>query len=215
MHIIFDLDGTISDSSHGVIHTLRKLFSRYNLPCLSDDEMKKYIGPPIEQTLGRYLSQDDIPEAVELYRKLYKEEGGIYENSMYEGIDNLLEHLKQEKHNIYLATTKEVNLAREILQIFRIDNFFSGIYGADPSKRIYTKTDVLNELFSCHEIDKNTCLLVGDTLYDVKGAQETGIKVGVVLYGYGKEQDFEGESVEFFVKSIKELYTKIEKWQNK
>ncbi|MFW5780768.1 MAG: HAD-IA family hydrolase [Bacillota bacterium] len=210
MHIIFDLDGTISDSSRGVIQSLKALFEEYNLPRLSDEELKKYIGPPIEQTLGKYLPSEEISEAVELYRKFYKEEGGIDKNTMYKGMDKLLKRLKQKNNNIYLATTKEVGMAKEILKTFGIDSFFNGIYGADPSREIYTKTDVLKELFSHHKIDKENCLLIGDTVYDVNGARDVGIKVGIVLYGYGKKKDFEGKDIEFFVDTVEDLYQAVD-----
>src|SRR5690554_5187110 len=114
MNIIFDLDGTISDSSEGVFANLREFFSLYGLPDLPDEELKKYIGPPTEETLSKYVSDDKLDEAVNTYRKIYKEKN-ILKNKMYSGMDKLLKHLKAKGHNLYVATTKDVKASKEIL----------------------------------------------------------------------------------------------------
>jgi phosphoglycolate phosphatase len=211
MYIIFDLDGTISDSSPGIFQTFRLLFERYDLPLPSQETLKTYIGPPIEETLEKHFPHEEVKKAADLYRKLYKDAGGIYKNNMYKGMDKLLRRLKEEGNKIYLATTKEVNLAKDVLNNFGILGYFDGVYGVDPPRNIYTKLDVLNQLFSTHDIDKERCVLVGDTIYDVNGARHAGIKIGIVLYSFSKKKDFEGMEIDFFVQSVEEIYPSIKK----
>lgn len=209
MNIIFDLDGTITDSSEGVFYTFRKVFDLYGLPQLSDDKLRSYIGPPTEETFGRYLPEEEVTRAVKRYRKIYKEQGGIKKNEMYPEMDMLLLYLRSKNHKLYVATTKEVESAIKILQIFDIYECFHGVYGADSKKGILTKTDVLESLFASTKAEKEQSILIGDTIYDVLGAEDVNIKVAVVLYGFGRKESFEGKNIEFFVDSVEELFDKF------
>ena len=183
MNIIFDLDGTISDSSEGIFANFREFFRIYNLPDLPDETLKKFIGPPTEETLSKFLEPEKVPEAVRLYRKIYKEKN-ILKNRMFDGIDSLMKYLKDKGHTLYVATTKEQKSSEIIIENFGLTKYLSGIYGADIDKNIHTKTDVLNKLFNDTGANKDDSILIGDTLYDVDGAEETGIKVGVALWGF-------------------------------
>jgi phosphoglycolate phosphatase len=209
MNIIFDLDGTISNSSEGIIATIRATFKHYGLPELSDDTIKKYIGPPAEETFARYLPKEKIPQAVEFYRKVYKE-SGIMKNEMYAGIDKLLVHLRSNGHKTYVATTKEVNASKQILKDFGIFDLFDGVYGVNIAEGLFTKTDVLKRLFAETAADKNDSILIGDTIYDADGAHDVGIKVAIVLYGFGTKQSVEGKKIEFFVNAVEELFDKFD-----
>lgn len=205
MNIIFDLDGTISDSSQGVFANFREIFSLYNLPDLPDKKLREYIGPPTEETLAKHIPEEQLDKAVETYRKIYKEKY-ILKNKMYPGMDKLMAYLKSKSHNLYVATTKEVGSAKQILMNFSLMQYLDGgVYGADSSKGIYTKTDVLNQLFNQTKANKSDSILIGDTLYDVEGAEDVGIKVGVVLYGFSPKEKFSGKKVEFFVDTVEEL----------
>lgn len=208
MNIIFDLDGTISNSSEGVIATFRATFKQYGLPELPEDTIKQYIGPPTEETFEKYLPQHKITEAVNFYRKVYKE-GGILKNKMYPGIDRLLVHLRGQGHKTYVATTKEVNASKTILKNFGIFDLFDGVYGVNTAEGLFTKTDVLKRLFEETAADKSQSILIGDTIYDADGAKDVGIKVGIVLYGFGTRQSLEGRKVEFFVDTVEELFDKF------
>ncbi len=208
MNIIFDLDGTISNSSEGVIATFRATFKHYGLPELADSTIKQYIGPPTEETFAKYLPQQKITEAVNFYRKVYKE-GGILKNKMYPGMDKLLIHLRNLGHKTYVATTKEVNASKTILKNFGIFDLFDGVYGVNIAEDIFTKTDVLNHLFEETAANKDDSILIGDTIYDADGARDVGIKVAIVLYGFGTKQSLEGRTVEYFVDTIEELFDKF------
>ncbi|MDD4316248.1 MAG: HAD hydrolase-like protein [Clostridia bacterium] len=209
MNIIFDLDGTISNSSEGVIATFRATFKHYNAPELADETIKQYIGPPMEETFAKYLPADQINEAVSHYRKLYKEQGGILKNSMYAGIDRLLAHLKRLGHKTYVATTKDINASKTILKNFGIIDLFDGVYGVNTAEGLYTKTDVLNRLFEETGAVKDDSILIGDTIYDANGAEDVGIIVAIVLYGFGTRQSLAGKKVEFFVDTVEELFHKF------
>lgn len=204
MNIIFDLDGTISDSSEGVFANFREVFSRYGVPDMPDEELKKYIGPPTEESLARHIPNEKLDEAVETYRKIYKEKN-INKNKMYPNMDKLLVYLKSKGHKLYVATTKEIKAAKEILTNFGIMKYYDAVYGADPTNNVFTKTDVLNRLFEQTNAQKDDSIMIGDTLYDVEGAENVGIKVAVVLYGFSPKENFEGRQVEFFAQTVEDL----------
>lgn len=210
-NIILDLDGTISDSSEGIFATMRKVFSHYGINNLTDEILKNYIGPPLKETFGRYLPEDKTEEACDLHRYIYKEEGNIFKNKMYHGMDYFIKTLKQNGYRVFLGTTKGTDSSNKILENFGIHQYFNGVYGTEKEKNIITKTDVLNNLFKTEKISKNQSMLIGDTIYDAEGALNVGISVGIVLFGFGKKEQFKDKKIEFFVKNIDELIEKFQK----
>ena len=125
---------------------------------------------------------------------------------MFDGIDSLMKYLKDKGHTLYVATTKEQKSSEIIIENFGLTKYLSGIYGADIDKNIHTKTDVLNKLFNDTGANKDDSILIGDTLYDVDGAEETGIKVGVALWGFCPKEKFKNRKIEFFAEKVEDLY---------
>ncbi len=204
MNVIFDLDGTLIDSSEGILASFRELFEVYNLPILKDTQLKKFIGPPMEETLSKYLPSDRVNEAVNAYRRIYREKN-IFRNKIYPNIEKLLAYLKNRGDKLFIATTKEINSAKAIVSNIGLCKYFSAIHGANPNKNIKSKTDILNDLFAKNNIDKKDTMLIGVTLYDVEGAENVGIKVTIVLYGFSERKEFNEKQVLFFANQVDDI----------
>jgi phosphoglycolate phosphatase len=192
--VLFDLDGTLTDSGlgvgNGVLYTLEKM----GYPKPSDTELKKYLGPPLWTSFQDYagMPESDTPEAVRLYREYYNETGA-YENSVYPGIPELLTKLNADGKRLAVATSKVDYAAVTILRHFNLDHHFDVIAGSDETGELRgTKALViehaLSELRMC---DGTSIVMIGDREHDILGAKEHGIPGIGVLYGYGDRDELE------------------------
>ena len=188
--IFFDLDGTLTDSGEGIINCAILALEHFGLPVPSREEMRVFVGPPLDQTMIAFgVPADRAQEAVDVFRSRYLVVGK-FENSPYPGIHQLLEKLKSQGHRLFVATSKPETTAVEILHKFELAQFFEVICGATLDGTRVHKADViaylLNQIGTPEDI-----LMVGDTAFDVTGAAAHGIKTIGVSWGYGEVADME------------------------
>lgn len=186
--ILFDLDGTLTDSGEGVINCAILALTHFGLPIPSREEMRVMVGPPLRDSFIRFgVHPDNVEEAVEIYRKRYVPIG-MFENRPYPGISAMLAALKEKGHNLYVATSKPESMATEILDKFNLSVYFDKIYGASMDETRDTKDKVIAYLLKELGSDQKI-IMVGDTLYDVEGAAANGIPTVGVTWGYGEKED--------------------------
>jgi phosphoglycolate phosphatase len=210
--ILFDLDGTLTDSglgvANGVLYALEEMkFEKPDVQLL-----KKYLGPPLWTSFADYagMSQDQTIEAVKLYREYYNETGA-YENSVYPGIPELLKRLTQAGKTVAVATSKVDYAAVKILQHFNLDHHFDVIAGSDETGELRgTKAKViahaLHELRMC---DGTSVVMIGDREHDILGAKEHHIPGIGVLYGYGDRAELAAAGAVSIVADVAELETEL------
>ena len=183
--ILFDLDGTLLDTSAGIRHSVRYAMSQLHLPQPSDDQIGEFIGPPIQESLMKYagITAEEAQKGANIFREFYKNEA-LFEASLYEGILSILEQLRQHGIKIGVATYKREDYAIEILKHFDIVPYCDVIHGADNENRL-SKADIIQ--LCCDELreDKAHILLVGDTEHDAKGAALSGVRFCAVTWGFG------------------------------
>lgn len=186
--ILFDLDGTLTDSAEGVINCAIVALKHFGLPIPQREEMSFMVGPPLRDSFLRLgVKEDDVELAVELYRQRYVPTG-MFENAPYPGISALLAALKEEGHELYVATSKPETMATAILDKFHLSGYFDRIFGASLDGSRDTKDTVIAYLLEQLGPRENI-IMVGDTSYDVLGAAVHGIKTIGVAWGYGKIED--------------------------
>ena len=206
--VLFDLDGTLTDSGlgvgNGVLYTLEKM----GYPKPSDSELKKYLGPPLWTSFQDYagMPESDTPEAVRLYREYYNETGA-YENSVYPGIPELLDKLVSDGKRVAVATSKVDYAAINILQHFNLDHFFDVIAGSDETGELRgTKALVIaHALVELRMCDGTSIVMVGDREHDILGAKAHGIPGIGVLYGYGDRAELESAGALQIVSEVVDL----------
>lgn len=206
--LLFDFDGTLLDSKECIFAVYRRLFDELNIKSPDDGVLETYIGPPIEQTIINYVDKKDVVKYCNRFREIYKTIDLQKYNRLYDGVPQMLSVLNENGKNLVLCTTKYISFAKEILRLKKIDQFFTFIAGSDPSNGIISKTDVINHTFSLG-VDKNDCLLIGDTIYDAVGAEQTGIPIGIVTYGFGKKEDFIGREIAWYADSTEEIIKRL------
>ena len=185
--VLFDLDGTLTDSGPGIMNSVSYALKKAGEPIPEMDELRKFIGPPLKDQFIEHcgISEDQARKMVELYRE-YFSVTGIFENSVYDGVEEMLESLKSAGIKIAMATSKPEKFARIIADHFNFTKYFDVIGGACMDETRTDKQEVIRYVLDqCEEKDHSRIIMVGDRSYDVIGGHAEGLKVIGVLYGYG------------------------------
>ncbi|VRL09514.1 phosphatase [Streptococcus pneumoniae] len=169
--IFFDLDGTLVDSSIGIHNAFTYTFKELGVPSPDAKTIRGFMGPPLESSFATCLSKDQISEAVQIYRSYYKAKG-IHEAQLFPQIVDLLEELSSS-YPLYITTTKNTPTAQDMAKNLGIYHFFDGIYGSSPETP--HKADVIRQALQIHQLAPEQAIIIGDTKFDMLGAQETGI----------------------------------------
>lgn len=202
--ILFDLDGTLTDSGEGIINCALLALEHFGCPIPSREEMRVFVGPPLHETFVKFgVPADKAEEAVAVYRSRYIPIGK-YENVPYPGIRELLEALKAEGHTLYVATSKPEQMSVDILEHFGLAKFFDRICGASMDTSRSSKEAVIAYLIRENGRADNM-VMVGDTKFDVIGAKHHGIPAIGVSWGYGAVSDMEEAGACAIVHSAEEL----------
>lgn len=182
--ILFDLDGTLTDSGEGIINCAILALEHFGLPIPSREKLRIFVGPPLNETfLAHGVPADQIEEAIAVYRSRYVPIGK-FENTPYPGVRELLETLKTQGHSLYVATSKPEAMSVEILEHFGLAKYFTQICGASLDLSRSTKEAVIAHLLAQNGRSDNM-VMVGDTKFDILGAKAHGIPAIGVSWGYG------------------------------
>lgn len=206
-HIIFDLDGTLSDPREGVFNAYYYTAAKLNLKVPDADILSTLIGPPLQKGFTDVfgLQGREIDEAVAAFRDYYGERG-LFENILYEGIRELLEEITRAGTPVYVATSKYEAYAKRVLTNFGIMQFFADVAGADYSGYHATKTGLVSSLLLRNGIrDPWEVVVVGDTHYDIVAASELELDSVGVTYGFSSYEEIEKLNPDYIAQTVKEL----------
>jgi len=205
-YILFDLDGTLTDPKVGITKSTQYALSHFGIDIENPDDLCKHIGPPIRTSFKEYgLTDAQVEEAVSKYRERFVDIG-IYENTMYKGVDVMLQSLKDSGKTLILATSKVAAYAQIILEHFNLDKFFTFVSGSELNGDRSEKNEVIQYALEQNNIsDLSKCIMVGDRKYDIIGAKAIGIDSIGVLYGYGDYEELSQAGANHIVKDVKEL----------
>ena len=190
-HILFDLDGTLTDPGVGITNSVAYALERYGVSVPDRRTLYPFIGPPLVESFQRYyaFSPADARAAVDVYREYFADRG-IFENELYPGIPELLARLRGAGLKLVMATSKPEEFARRIAEHFGIAQYFDCIAGAAMDETRTHKHEVIEyALERCGNPDRGAVLMVGDREHDVLGAARCGIRCLGVLYGYGSRDE--------------------------
>ena len=207
--VLFDLDGTLTDSGEGIINCAVFAMERLGIPVPPREELGVFVGPPLWDTFRQFgVPSDRVDEAVEIFRSRYVPIGK-FENTPYPGIRETLEALRAQGRKLYVATSKPEVTAREILEHFDLSRYFAEICGATIDKTRTSKEDVIAYLLSLDACRENS-VMVGDTAFDVIGAAAHGIPTIGAAWGYGKTEDMVSAGAAAIARSPEDLLRIIE-----
>lgn len=208
--ILFDLDGTLTDPGVGITNSVMYALKKYGITVSDKSELYKFIGPPLMQSFEKYygFDQNKAERAVALYRE-YFQDRGIFENEIYDGIQQLLDALKAQGKVIGLATSKPEIYAKQILEHFGLHGYFDFISGSMLNGERTDKGEVIawairllgeKQRYTLEEI-----VMIGDREHDVIGARKNGLASIGVLFGYGSREELTEAGADAVVSSVGEL----------
>lgn len=202
--ILFDLDGTLTDSGEGIINCVIYALERFGLPVPPREALRYFVGPPLHESFVKQgVPADRAEEAVAVYRERYVPTG-MFENAPYPGVREMLEELKAEGHTLYVASSKPEWMCVEILKHFDLDQYFDQICGATMDTTRTNKEAVIAYLLDLNGRSENT-VMVGDTKFDVIGAKAHGIPTIGVSWGYGSVKEMQEAGAVCIACTIEEL----------
>jgi phosphoglycolate phosphatase len=161
------------------------------LPVPNENELVGLIGPPLTETFGELLpdpTEKDIDQAIFLYRERFADVG-IFENSVYPGIQKALEKFSQMGVSLYLATSKPHIFARRILEHFDLAHLFKAVYGSEFDGTRQDKTELIGHLLETQKLFRQHTTMIGDRSHDITGGKANGLQTVGVLWGYGNQEE--------------------------
>jgi phosphoglycolate phosphatase len=188
--VIFDLDGTLTDSAEGIVASFLHALAHIGAPVPDGDLAAQIVGPPMDDTF-RSMVGEHAEDAITAFRAEYGARGWAM-NALFDGIEPLLADLRAAGVRLAVATSKLEPTARRILAHFGLDQHFEVIAGASPDGSLKTKVEVLAHALEQLRPLPDRVLMIGDRSHDVHGAAAHGIDTVVVGWGYGRA-DFADE----------------------
>jgi phosphoglycolate phosphatase len=189
--LIFDLDGTLTDSKPGILGCLREVIDARGID--EGGPLDRFIGPPVEEWTAELLphgtSEDRVALARE-YRACY-DRVGWRNNSVFPGVEEMLKQLHGEGFPLYVCTSKHEHFAVRILQEFGLAQYFVHIYGDKIEYPSHSKVDLLARILSEHSLGRDSAWMVGDRNFDFDAAQANGIRSIAAGWGYGTREECE------------------------
>lgn len=206
-YILFDLDGTLTDPGVGITNSVAYALKKFNINVKDKTELYKFIAPPLLDSFVKYygFSEDQSKNAIDYFREYFRAQG-IFENEVYEGIEDMLTSLKSKGKKIILATSKPDGFANEILKHFQLDKYFDFVAGATMDETRTKKGDVIKyALESCGINDMSTVIMIGDREHDIIGAKECGIDSIGVLFGYGSYDELHNAGATYIAETVEDI----------
>jgi phosphoglycolate phosphatase len=205
-YIFFDLDGTLTESGPGIINSVRYALKRWGIEETDDAALYRFIGPPLVYSFSTFygFSKEDAVKAMAVYREYYAVHG-IFENSVYKGIPQLLAALKDAGKHLCVATGKPEKFMFPILKHYDLFKYFDFCGGSDEAETHADKTTVIRYVMDGCGAKANDVVMVGDRRHDVDGAKANGVSCVGILYGYGSREDLKTAGADYIAPTVDDL----------
>lgn len=205
--ILFDLDGTLTDPRLGITRSIQFALSRLGIDEPDLSKLQHFIGPPLLQAFMQFYGFDEAKawQAVGFYRERFRVTG-LYENRVFDGVVELLETLASQDRQLYIATSKPWEFAREIARHFDFAKHFKVIYGSELDGTRTEKVELIGYLMSEEGLDPRQTLMIGDRKHDLIGGKRNGLDVAAVGYGFGSQEELSAESPTYHFETLAEMH---------
>ena len=208
--ILFDLDGTLTDSKEGILKSLRYALEQMREDVPPESVLLSFIGPPLEDSFSRVtgFSEEQTREAIRLFQKRYNTIGK-FENAAAPGILDMFRRLTERGRVLALASSKTVIQCVDICDHFGFTPYLREIVGTPPDGPDWNKAQVIRETMrrlGLGMTERSRTLMVGDRKYDVEGARQNGIDcAGVEFFGYAVPGELQAAGAVAVVHTVKDL----------
>jgi phosphoglycolate phosphatase len=187
--VVFDLDGTLTDSKPGILGCLTKALEAHRIAWTGP--LDWFIGPPADQSLRRLMPDADEHRRTALLRdyRLCYDATGWAENSVYPGVYEVLQSLQASGWQLFVCTSKRDDFTAKILEKFDLSRYFLAVYADTAGSVQHSKTALLRRLLEEQSLDPATTCMVGDRNFDIEAARANGVTSIAVTYGYGTPEE--------------------------
>lgn len=197
-YIIFDLDGTLIRSEEGLFDSITFALEQMGVRPGDRKDMKRMIGPVLWESFQKFyhMNAEEADHANALFTEAYEREG-LYNTTLFEGVEPMLRKLRDAGRILLVVTAKPRDMAEIVLHHTGIDRYFQTVIGPDRSDKKTDKGSLLKEALcflaetGTDHFKKEDTVMVGDRMFDIEAAEETGIDSIGVLYGYGEREELE------------------------
>lgn len=207
-HIIFDLDGTLTDNTQGIWNSIKYALKKMHIEEYDPKILEKFIGPPLQWGFSNLfgLNERNTNLAVEYFREYYGE-NGWHQNVPYPGVLEMMQELNFSGKSVYIATSKLEKYAMKISEHFEFDKYIHQVVGADYSGKKASKTMIISTLMEAQQLTPSKqIVMVGDTVFDIEGGKENGLATIAVGYGFGDKKELLDSNPDFFAEDVEELF---------
>ena len=202
-NILFDLDGTLTDNTEGIVRSMQYALDRLGRPHLEETEMRGFISASIHPTFVKLLNtQEDavIEEGIRFFRERFSEVG-LLENEVYQGVPELLDALCQNDCKLYVVTSKPKIYSERVIKHFALDRWFIDIFGPSLEERQYTKAKLIETALANHKLAAEHTVMVGDRREDIIAGKTNGTRTIGVTYGSGSHEEIAGSTPDYICHS--------------
>jgi len=206
-YILFDLDGTLTDPKEGITKAVQYALKKYDIFVEDLDLLEKFIGPPLKNSFMEFYNFDEekAVQAVSFYREYFKEKG-MFENEVYENIENVLNKLQALGLNLIVATSKPTVFSKEILKYFNLEQYFIEVAGSNLDGTRSEKGEIIKFILEKYKITRlHEVVMIGDRKYDIIGATDNHIDSIGVTYGYGSEEELKNAKATYIANAVQDL----------
>lgn len=205
-HILLDLDGTLTDPKLGITGGVQYALAKFGIVEPDPDTLIPFIGPPLLNSFMDFygMQEETAWQAVGYYREYFGTRG-MYENEPYAGIDTFLGLLKEQGRELYVATSKPLVYAAEIVRHFGLEGYFTGIYGSELDGTRSDKGELIAYIMNKHVLNAADSVMIGDRKHDLIGAGKNGIDAIAAGYGYGTEEELRAWNPVQYYRTLEDL----------
>ena len=194
--VLFDLDGTLTDPFEGITRSIQHALEKMSARAVEAADLRWCIGPPLWDSFRVLLETDDkaqLDEAVAHYRERYTVTG-LYENSLIQGIPEVLAELTGAGVKLHVCTSKPHAYAGKIVEHFGLMPHFGKVYGSELDGTRSAKAELIAHVLSEEGLAAEETAMIGDRKHDLIGANANGVKGVGVLWGYGSREELAAEN---------------------
>ncbi|MCV6546525.1 MAG: HAD-IA family hydrolase [Cohaesibacter sp.] len=202
-HVFFDLDGTLTDPKPGIVGSIRYALDQLGITEQPHD-LDWCIGPPLQESFVQMVPEHLVDEAIVAYRHRFSDVG-LYENRVYDGVEEMLQIVRDCGGELFVATSKPHIFARKILDHFGLSPFFSHIFGSELDGTHANKAELLAYALQQSGVDPHCSLMIGDRKHDIVGAHANGIASAGVLWGYGSRCELQQAGAQCILSHMRHL----------
>lgn len=211
--VLFDLDGTLTDPMVGITRSVQHVLKAHGIVEQDLQKLCPFIGPPLTDSFKEFygFSEKEAKDAIPIFHEYFAGRG-MYENKVYEGVEEMLETLKEAGFVLAVATSKPEYFAEKILRHFHLRDYFELVGGADMEETRVKKGEIIRytlERLNAGPLEACDVIMVGDRKHDVIGAKEAGIPCLGVLYGYGSREELSEAGADMIVETVEELKERL------